>query len=821
MDGHDALDVNLGDPVDLWSGLKPRFVPAGLPWRLPPGRPLLTETAFIPSGPVEWTSPSLSLHDSVADLLDYIFDYAASPMIGLEGPLSVTAGALMAGGSLAELESRLKMDLTVRPAPAYLLVRLTGRRGTVYYPPEWEGLNRKPKILEWLTPEGRNAMARLRLREMRHEGIEFYGDITARQARRYVGYFHDMGTHVVRSLGYGERLFQVFEATEALLPGLRESFAREAEGNRVDGPAAFGMAQFTRRPWVTSASPILSASDGAEARQAANHQIWTNDGPGDPPSLLSQRAMPAWNRAAILDALPARSIVAVSFANQALYLEDHRADAWARIMRAGLCQRFPALRLSGWRQRDQFPMGAFVATAGLAGEEALCRPAVPTLPPLAFALDLTMPGLIENASEECLAFFAAANPGIGRAIEFVVDCPAFDPAGLKIPFVDGAACFTDREGERTCLVESVLLGRSDDGRPGIAGAPAEPGVAALARHAPQLAAYVRLLGQMQGPGFPPGADSAVRRIAAWLAESAAAHPDLVPLRWQALQVARGAGPAEPGTMALDRALEIDLVQLLTACMDLLALPSDSPELGTAAGRLDDRLRAFYAGLPGALEAVELDRRSLAAGEALQRRFARFGAAPDLPERVVPLFAAGATLCLPPDPYRMPHGVVPGDDSYAIFWNALLGLRARHAECRAILLALQGRTSEAVDRLEREVIGCGEGPADPAGDLLSSLDALSGSLTHLGAMDRDLLRAEMAELLDLRTSAYFLQIARGGAAAGPETGPQLHRLLIMLEVLQLCRAAGLPSAPLESLAPAALAARIDRTLREMADHRRTA
>ncbi|HVQ08898.1 MAG TPA: hypothetical protein VMS43_10745 [Allosphingosinicella sp.] len=781
-----------------------------------------TELAGIPPGPVEWGLPSLSLHESVADLLNHIFDYSASPMVGLDGRHCVTAGALMAGKSLADLEARLKIDLTIRPAPAFLLVRLSGSRGTSYYTPEWQGLNRKTKIMQWLTPEGRNAMARLRLREMRKEGAEFHGDITARQARRYLGYFHDMGTHIIRSISYGECLFQVFEANEDLLPGLKDCFAGEPGQNQVCGPMAFGMAHLTRPPWATSASPILSASESACAQQVAHHQIWTSGRPGEPCSLLSPGAMPIWSRTAVLNMLPAQSIVAVSFASQALYLEDHRADAWTRLMRAGLCQQFPALHLSGWRVREQFPLAGFLASATLAGEEALCKPAAPVLPDIAFVLDLTAPGRIMNPSADCLAFFAATNPGTGRAAEFEVDCPAFDPAELNIPFVDGALCVTDRKGERSCLVEGAWLGRTDDGRPGIKGAPAEPDATVLIRHAPQLTAYVRLMGLMQGSGVPPGAGAAMRRSAAWLAEATSRHPSLVQLRWQALQVARGTGQSEPGNIVLDPALESDLAQLLSSCMDLLALPGAGMELRGAAQHTDRRLRAFYGRLPYTLEAADLDRRSLAAGEALQRRFASFREASDLPEQAAALFAAGATLCLPPDLHRMPHGVVPGDDPYAIFWNALLGLRARYAECRAILLAMQCRTAEAIDLLEREIISGRDGPSDPARDVLTSLDAFRGALPHISATDRDILLTEMAELLELCRSAHLLQLASGGDPEGSAgTGPQLHRLLIVLEVLQLCRAADIPLAPLDSLAPTAFAARIDQALMATAQHRQSA
>jgi len=811
-----GLDVDLGEPLDLWAGLTPDFLSSGRPWRLPEGRPLRVERATVPPNPVEWGAPSLSLHESVADLLDHIFDYSVTPMVGLDGPHSVTAGALMAGKSLATLEARLKVDLTIRPAPAFLLVRLIGSRGIRYYTPEWHGFNRKTKIVEWLTPEGRAAMARLRLREMRHEGSEFYGDLTARQARRFIEYFHDLGTHVVRSLSHGEQLFQVFEANADHLAGLKVSFAREAAENRFCGPMAYATAHLTRRPWVTSASPILLAS----AQQDAHHEIWMSDLPGEPLSLLAPRAMPAWSRAAALASLPARGIVGVSFACQALYLEDHRADAWTRIMRAGLCQRFPAAAFAGWRARARSQLAGFLASAALAGDEALCKPATPVLPDLALALDFTAPGRITNPSTDCLAFFATTDPGTGRAAGVEIECPSFDPASLTIPFVDGALCVTDREGERFCLVEGVWLGAKRACRPDIAGAPAEPGAALLIRNVSQLAGLVRLMEQLQRPGLPPEVSVAMKRAVAWLAEATQRQPELLPLRWQALQIVRSAGRIAAGTIMLDRALKRELAQLLEACIALLALPVDSGNLRAATRQLSARLRAFYARLYVTLKAGELDSKTIAAGEALQRRFASFARNPDLPEPAKSLFSAGAALCQPPDLHRMPHGIVPGGEPYSILWNALLGLRASYAECRATLLAMQCRTAEAVALLEREILGSGESPSNPASDVLASLDALGEALPPIDAADRKLLLNEMNELLNLCRSARLLQLANADEGS-PEPGPQLHRLLLLLEILELCRAADIPLTLCDSLAPTAFAARIDQALTAMAEDRRLA
>lgn len=820
MEGDGGLDISLGEAADLWAGLRPHFPTLERAWRTPPGAPLRTRAADPPADTVEWAPPRLSLHESVADLLSHIFDYSIVPMVGLDGPHAVTAGALMEGQPLAELEARLGLDLRHRPAPAFLLVSLTGSRGTRYYPPEWEGLNRKSKIIKWLTPEGRAAMARLRLQAMRHERIEFYGDITARQARRYVQYFGEMGTHLVRSIHYGERLFQVFEANPDFLPGLRDAVARQPGQGGGGDALAYGMAHLTRAPWVTRASAILSASDGASGRQAARHQIWASDAPGETPSLLSARAMPAWSRAAALAALPAQHIIGVSFACQALYLEDHRADVWDRLMRGGLNQRFPRAQPSGWREREPFPSARLFASAGLTGDEALCRSAAPALPPFAFALDLTAGGRTVLPPGNCLALFAGTNPATGRAAELALDCSGFDPARLTIPFVDGALCVTDNDGGRFCLVESVWLGADGD-RPAIAGAPAEPDAAVLADHAAQLTVYIRLARQLQGAGLPVEIGGAMRRSAAWLAEAAVRRPDLLALRWCALQAARGAPEIELDVIVSEAARSDAMSQLLASGMDLLALPAEGPALAASVRQADQRLRAFYAAQTGTLTPIELDARAGAAGQALERRFARLGETQRLPEWVAAVFVAGASLCLPPDPRSAPHALVPGDSAYPKLWNALLSLRARYVETKAVALALQGELKDAIDLVEREVIGSNEAVGDPAGDLLAVLDALPEAPLGIAASDREGLQAEIAELLGLHRSAHLLQRQHAPCAAEAAMGPQLKRLSIVLEVLQLCRGAGIALAVLESLAPAALAARIDEALMAMPELRRSA
>lgn len=815
-----AGDLLLGDPVDLWAGLKPRFPDWGSPWRRPPGRLLRPEIPEIPSGePVLWDEPILSFHDSVPGLLSHLFDYTVTPMVRLDGPQEVTAGALMAGQSLAGLEDRLTFPLSERREAgsdvAYLLVRLQGQRGTRYYTPDWQGLNRKLRILHWLTPEGRHALARLRLRGMRHEGVEFFGDITARLANRYLGMFEGFGTHVVRSIRYGACLFQVFEVAAKAVPVVREAIVGDSGSCPVRGPAAFGLSHFTRSPWVTRGSPILSVGDCSGAQAVTQDPLW-RDGSG-PACLLSSRARALPDRTAVLDRMVACSPVAVSFSCQALSLEDFRADAWARIMRAGLCQRFPGIRLSGWRQRNAFSLPAFLASAGLTGEDALCKGPGPVVAEVIFVLDLRRSAPLRGhvsaplafPEAGCLALFAVTDPASGEAAEYRIGAAAFDPATVTVPFVDGALCLTTARGDRICLTEGVWLGPQEDGRPGIIGDPARCDGGMLNRHAGLLTGYLHLIGVLQGGGGPAAADPVMRRCAAWLAEVTTGQEELTGLRWQALRQARGGRVLSAVPAPVREGIPVaSLVPLLRACRDALARHPASTDCAAALHAAEQALHAVYSHWPDIPDPDGLDQRCLTACEAVEQQFAALAALPDLPEQVTGLFSAGAALRQPPDPRRTPHAVVPGEEPFVRLWNALLGVRAQVADCRAHIAAARGQMAEAMALLEQEVLAGWECPADPVGEFLAALEALSETLPGISRADRDRLCAGIGAIMALGGP---VRVLAGAAASHPEKlnglGLQMRRLLVVLGALQACRTAGLALPPVESLTPAVLMAHV--------------
>lgn len=802
--------VQLGDALDLWAGLKAAFPSTELPWKAVSGRPTRTELFHLPSDCASWGQPALSLHEDVGDLLSHIFDYSVTPMPGLDGPVQVKAGGLMTPFSLRNLEQRLCMDLTVRPAPAHLLLRIAGPRATGYYTPEWQGANRKTRIQEWLTPEGRAAMARLRV-DMRRCGSEFHGDVTARQAQRYVDYFAEMGTHVVRSITCGGLLFQVFEVNADLLGSLREVFGSFGQTRTI---LAQGMDHLAREPWVRRASPILSADEGAQAEQVCRHEIWKSGQSGTLSALLAPKAMSSAGYSAVLDMLPASSIIGASFASQALYLEDYRADAWTRIMRAGLNRRFSGIRSTGWRKRTCHSVENFLGSAGLVGEEALCKVADAMLPPLVLSLDVRKPARVVLPPENCLVLFAGTDPHDGAPAELELNCGHFDPSRFAIAFVDGSICVTDAGGMRSCLVEGLWLHPSSEGRPDALLPASTPDAVVLAKQQPLLISYARLMALLQGDGFPQEITHEMGRASLWLAKAAAKDGRLGALRWRAIQSARGAGRIEARSLALDRARTGELARLLEGCIDLLAMPVHGTMLGQAVRAAGRRFEAFYRALLQKQDLSELDRRHRVAGENVHRCLVSLGQTRGLSPSVCALLVLGTDMSMPPDAEVLPHRLLADGHAEADVANAVLALRSCYTESRAIVMAMQEGEGEAADLLEREILGCGEGPKNPALHLLTALEKLCESPEEIDANARTFLIRETGELMALRGHLRILHRSRMMPGGADRDGPQLSRLLLMLEALDICRAVGIDSVPLDNLAPSLMAARIEGVLSEI-------
>ena len=97
-----ASQLRLGEPVNLLDGLRPAWLDSswgGEPFSPPPAQPFRALQVDVPADdPAEWGGPTLSLHDTLDDLVNEIFDYRVAPFSADPGPFRIPPSTLMFAG---------------------------------------------------------------------------------------------------------------------------------------------------------------------------------------------------------------------------------------------------------------------------------------------------------------------------------------------------------------------------------------------------------------------------------------------------------------------------------------------------------------------------------------------------------------------------------------------------------------------------------------------------------------------------------------------------------------------------------------------------
>lgn len=364
-----------GDAVNLLHGLtrnvpirKARIPSLGELLTPPPRAPLVVaERQAEPPGDGTWDDPKLSLHETVEELVDEIFDLRVQPFTSDPSPFQVYPSAfLLADDSLPrtprgrevppELTPRgsrrarlqaLGRHLGVelgREGDRYLL--LSVRRGDGFSEHDLSARERVDLLTHW-TRGGRNAMGRLRrAKSPRGKDWQREVDIRHRQAYRYLDFFYEQGTHFVARVERGNRLFQVYVCDGEQYPGLRGMLYREAgtpatgESLRLPPRLAAALRPLLTAPWIRATGEIVGWA-GAE-RLAASRAAgdWADPEPGSEECLLYPFADDGKAGRRLLEGLEGRAPVAVELASLAEIMESFRGRAWQRLLHGALAQRF-------------------------------------------------------------------------------------------------------------------------------------------------------------------------------------------------------------------------------------------------------------------------------------------------------------------------------------------------------------------------------------------------------------------------------------------------------------------------------------------------
>lgn len=344
------MDLRLGDSANLLRGLWPTWITPGCDQRPFFKSPRAAFTTFDmvprPEYAGEWTGPSFSLHDTVDDLVDGIFDYHIAASCSGARKTEVRPSKLMLAddareASLDRLGALLGLNLKESPGHGFILLKMSRTAGQFCHEVSKGGIGQSIRIWNYWTAEGRHAMGRLRVAQKAYLGALRESAFTSRQASRYLDYFESFGTHYVSRIVMGDLLVQVLGCDARRFGELKNHVIQETGGTHCCGPLTGGMRIFTGPDWITETGKIVRASCASGENSFPKSDEWFDAEFAKADSLLM--LMDRSKRSRLQSALPNIHVpILIEFSSQHSFMEVFRADAFHQVLTGALLQRFPS-----------------------------------------------------------------------------------------------------------------------------------------------------------------------------------------------------------------------------------------------------------------------------------------------------------------------------------------------------------------------------------------------------------------------------------------------------------------------------------------------
>lgn len=543
--------LRIGDAANLLHGLRAEWLDTesrSTPFRSPPRQPFATFGIDAPNAAAEWSGPTLSLHQNLDTLADALFDYRVLPFHPAQSGFDVSASVLMLSpedraAAQAALGARLGLDLASPDAGGFLLVKMRRVDAAFMHEAERGGVGKYIRIHNYWTPEGRNGMGRLRVAERIFDGAAREATVAPRQAQRYLDYFYEFGTHFVSRVELGDAIVQVFAIKSSRYPHLSDTLHREAGSTRASGALALAFRFATGPDWALAKGKIVSASGDSAVAQSVASGLWGE-------SLLEPFAKDARAQLELLASFSKAIPIGIDFAPQSSFMEVFRADAWKRLLKGALHQRFgaririPSARAEPERSiRAAEPFGEFGLVARFGS------------PPV-----MQLPG----ARPLVFAYQAIASSPTGEVPMIAIEDEAFDrfefvAAGMRGTLIvanpDESRRETICEGFRFATVGEA--GRADGARVALRGDTWSPSAEGIRSAAPAIEASLEFAEALLSTREAPFA----REYLEWLARILSEDRSYDEMRIRALYLAREQARLEPARAAIDEGWLSDVLDL--------------------------------------------------------------------------------------------------------------------------------------------------------------------------------------------------------------------------------------------------------------------
>ena len=779
------MQIQLGESVNLLHGLAPTFPNTKIPWTRPKGTPLVTEPAVPLQNTATWQPIEVTFCQSIDALLDALFDYSVVPMNLLDGPLDIQPSHLMRDTAPKDLAMGLGCTEKMLNAPGFLLVQLQADRSVQHFSPEHQHINRKRKITNFLNDKGRHAMARLRLREMRKIGVNFHGDFTARQAQRYLKYFDDFGTHVIKTLKIGELLWQIVALSPDHIDQTAQFFNQNAQADKLSGPGAFGAQVFASMPWATRVGKIMTCGGAHLVGKISQDPIWN----AHPPRLLDLAIHPAEEIERVMSQFDCNSITGAQFCAQALYMEDFRADALTRVLQTAFLQRFPKIQKVGWRQRGKVDPVAFVDSAGLSGVEALCVRSQPASHKFVMALALDNSPALRLGKDDITTLWLRASNATQSLSEIDVNAATFNPDTLKAIYVDGSLRIKARNQQDVhTLADGLWLGQGQDGKQVISSAPCEPTTEDLHENLSRLRVFCVLLDQLRGPAISPDMSIEVLTLVDRLLAVCNGQPSLNELSTDLHWIRHNASWRGKSSNSINPIVDTDVFSNIS---QFLRIPSNDQSL---MAQNETMCESWEKTLNRGFNETQFN-------DALNLKVSNFTEAIKQfrdqyrTEETDAVLSALQGIATDQNPAELPTKQSASESPSAQLWNSVLCLRATIAGARAFYRPV---SPDSWSQLGDQIISLAQVPLTMGGILQSAMQKLWPDVTGLNYFSN--LYNELTQCALSTAQINQTLIWDHKAPLVCCAGPQMKRLIMSLQALNLACLNGAELPPLKKLEP---------------------
>ena len=338
-------ELRLGDAVNLLHGLRPAWVDSvrgGRPFSAPPQHPLTAfEMDASTDEPTEWSGPELSLHDTVDELVNEIFDYRVAAFTADPGAFCIPASTLMLASedrrqTLVSLGELLGIDLASAETCGFILVKMQAawcRTSDMKRGKEESASRASTGITGRGGTKCDGTPSRCRA-HLRGDGPPF------RRHRATSDSLHRLLLQLRNSFclaGDIRRLDSsgVWLQTSPVSTTQGTGLAREARGTRVSGPLVHGLRFCTSPYWVSARGTIVSATGDAALSRALQSGMWRDQEFAGGDSLLAPPAGDARAWTTFCRQFTRVVPITIEFSAQNLFMEGFRGCALAENPQGG------------------------------------------------------------------------------------------------------------------------------------------------------------------------------------------------------------------------------------------------------------------------------------------------------------------------------------------------------------------------------------------------------------------------------------------------------------------------------------------------------